>query len=333
MVRYFFLNVIRLSFLVLILSFTPNKNRNNSKNTLEKKAHTPQNVKKSKILFSRKHKQEKGWSIYSINPDGTGEKIVIPYASGQGEYNPEISPNGKEILFNSYRYGGWKLAVYNIQKKTVKNISSTSNYYTNGSYSNSGDNIAYERNVGRSTQIFISNSNGKNEKLMSVNMGRNNRLPCWTKKEESVLFYSEKRAANDIYIANVKSGEIKNLTNNSSGNDFNPSVSPDGKQVAFFSDRNGYLDLYLMDISGKNQINLTSKLHNISNKYNYYKDQNIYWLFKVSWSPDGEYLVFSNTISDNIDLFTIRNDGSELKQITKTSQSELTPVWGSIIFE
>ncbi|TJY38220.1 TolB family protein [Pontimicrobium aquaticum] len=285
----------------------------------------------SKILYSRKNSNDSGWSIYMIDPNGSNEEVLIPFKSGQGEYNPAVSTNGETVIFNTYRYGGWKLALYDVKGKSVNRISPKSSYYTNGVFSPDGSKVAYERSVQRrSTHIFISNSDGTNEKMLTGKMGDENRIPSWTPNGESILFYSQNGNVNDIYSVNINSGQIKNLTKNKSGNDFGPSVSPNGKHVAFFSDRNGHLDMYVMDIDGRNQKNLTASLQNKNNRYNYFKDNNLFWMFKVSWSPNGESLVFSNIKSDNIDLFTIKKDGNDLKQITTSSRSELTPFWGSL---
>ncbi|WP_456437125.1 hypothetical protein [Psychroserpens sp.] len=287
---------------------------------------------KSKILFSRKKDKDNGWSIYAINPDGTKEEVIIPFKSGQGEYNPNVSVNGYSILFNTYRYGGWKLAAFDLETKKTKRITTTSNYFYNGAYSPNEKKITYEK-VGRGekTKICIADSNGQNETVITNSMQAfENRVPVWTPDGKSVIFYNNKNSVNDIYIYNVLDKSITNLTNNDGGNDFNPSVSPDGKQVAYFSDRNGFLDVYIMDINGKNQVCITSKLRSKYNEYNFYKDSNLFWVFKISWSPNGNQLVFSNTKSNNTDLFTINKDGTGLRQITFTPKSEYTPVWGMI---
>lgn len=52
--------------------------------------------------------------------------------------------------------------------------------------------------------------------------------------------------------------------------------------------------------------------------------------FQSSWSPDGEFLVSSNTINENFDLFTIQKNEANIKRIIKTKESEITPTWGSI---
>jgi len=320
--------------LILLIStflFCSNKETTRSLQAKSKIDLEKSNESISKILFSRKLNNDNGWSIYSIDPNTLKEEIVIPFKSGQGEYNTNVSPNGKSISFNTYRYGGWKIASYNIMTKEVKQITKNPKYYFfNGVFSPDGETLSYERNVGRDTHIFKSDSNGDNEERLTINFGKENRTPSWSADGKSVFFYSEKDRINDIYVLDITSKKIKNISNNKTGNDFNPCVSQEGKKVAYYSDRNGYLDVYVMDIDGQNQINLTESIRNDNNKYNYYTDYNMFWKFKVSWSPDGKSLVFSNAIQGNIDLFTIHADGTNLKQITKTPKSEYTPEWAII---
>lgn len=310
--------------LVLTLALLLNGNSELIENDLQQR-------KTSQILYSKKKDKSEGWSIYSINPNDLNTKIIIPFSSGMGEYNPMLSPNGKEIIFNSYRYGGWKLANFNIEMGNITRITKENSYFTNGTYSPDGKKIAYEKSIGSSTHICIANNDGSDEKILTSDIeSKENRIPVWTPDGKSIIFYSEKNKVNDIYIIDIATHEQRNLTKNKDGNDFSPSISPNGTEIVFFSDRNGYLDLYKMDISGNNQNLLTKTIQNNNNKYNYYSDSNMYWIFKNCWSPEGDYIVFSNATEGNIDLFTINKNGSELKNITNSPESEYTPTWGLI---
>lgn len=283
------------------------------------------------ILYAKKRINSEGWSIYGISPDNLRTERVIPFSNGMGEYNPALSPNRTTILFNTYRYGGWKLATYDLKSKEVNRVTSASNYFTNGVYSPDGTRMVYEKNIGRSTHICMADCNGQNEVVLTSDKESwENRIPIWTPDGKAILYYSERNKVNDIFKLDIESGIQVNLTDNQEGNDFAPSISPDGKQIAFFSDRNGYLDLYLMDSDGNQQTLLTERLQNKNNSYNYYKDSNTYWVFKSAWSPDGKHLVFSNVTGDNIDLFTIERTGANIKNITNSPQSEYTPSWGRV---
>jgi len=301
----------------------------------EKVESPPQDLELAKgasmILYSKKRINTEGWSIYAISPDNLRSERVIPFSNGMGEYNPALSPNGNTILFNTYRYGGWKLATYDMKSEEVSRVTRASNYFTNGSYSPDGTRMVYEKNIGRSTHICMADQYGKNEVVLTSDKeSRENRIPIWTPDGKSIIYYSERNQVNDIFAINIESRIQKNLTNNKEGNDFAPSISPNGKQIAFFSDRNGYLDLYVMDSAGNNQILLTESLQNKNNTYNYFTDSNTYWIFKSAWSPDGKQLVFSNVTGNNIDLFTIEKTGDNIKNITNSPQSEYTPSWGRI---
>ena len=52
-------------------------------------------------------------------------------------------------------------------------------------------------------------------------------------------------------------------------------------------------------------------------------------LFGPAWSPDGDWLVFSaDSLGFSADLFVSRPDGSELYQVTRTPDNEITVDWG-----
>lgn len=283
------------------------------------------------ILYSKKRINSEGWSIYSRSLEDLTEKMVIPVNRGMGEYNPAISPDGSTMVFNTYRYGGWKLAIYNLKSGQTIRITKGANYFTNAQYSPDGQKIVYEKNIGRSTHICIADRDGQNETILTNDQqSMENRIPVWTTDGKSIIYYSERNKVNDIFQLDIESRNEINLSQNKEGNDFAPSISPDGEQIAFFSDRNGHLDLYTLNLKTKELVLLTEALQNENNRYNYFKDANTYWIFKSAWSPDGNHIVFSNATDDNVDLFTITKHGEDLKNITNSPQSEYTPTWGVV---
>jgi TolB protein len=54
------------------------------------------------------------------------------------------------------------------------------------------------------------------------------------------------------------------------------------------------------------------------------------FLFGAVWSPDGEWIAYSRTVSGFIaDVFVGRSDGSDAWQVTHTSANEITVEWGA----
>jgi Tol biopolymer transport system component len=103
------------------------------------------------------------------------------------------------------------------------------------------------------------------------------------------------------------------LTDNQAFN-ANPAFSPNGKKIAFQSPRNGKQDIFTMNANGTHQKRVTR-----SRKHDY----------NPAWSPDGTRIAFaSRSCGDcvDVDLYSIRADGSDLIQLTTTSMG-YAPAW------
>lgn len=93
----------------------------------------------------------------------------------------------------------------------------------------------------------------------------------------------------EIYVVDLKKGQTKNITQ-SNGNEYSFSWAPDAKRIAFISDRDSVLmseendlwtnDLFIVNLED-DSIQKISK-NNTQNQYG-----------TLSWSPDGNYLVFN----------------------------------------
>ncbi len=68
-------------------------------------------------------------------------------------------------------------------------------------------------------------------------------------------------------------------------------------------------DIWIANIDGSNQRHLVDRGLN------------------PAWSPDGEYIAFASEVSGNWDIWTIRIDGTELRQITGSPDDEYYPCW------
>lgn len=96
-----------------------------------------------------------------------------------------------------------------------------------------------------------------------------------------------------------------------------PAVSPDGAKIAFIGSDN---QLWVMPVSGQNPVQLTSGDVKVKGKKN------------PSWSPDGEYIVFSSDRGRdsrdvaNYDIWIIRADGTGLRQLTTNGSEDDYPV-------
>ena len=113
----------------------------------------------------------------------------------------------------------------------------------------------------------------------------------------------------DIYVVGVRGSPARRFTG-APGNDVSPSFSPDGKTIAFISARKGTAQVWLMNGSdGHNQRQLTRDLPAKGER--------------VEWSPDGGFL----TYEAGNDIWVIRADGREPRNLTRSRGIEFGPTW------
>lgn len=57
-------------------------------------------------------------------------------------------------------------------------------------------------------------------------------------------------------------------------------------------------------------------------------DSPVYFV-QISWSPDGEYILFLSNLNSDYDLYVIRPDGSGLTQLTNMPGGEDWAAWSA----
>jgi Tol biopolymer transport system component len=96
--------------------------------------------------------------------------------------------------------------------------------------------------------------------------------------------------------------------NSEGGGDVNPAVSPDGKTVTFIRQKEeGALQaLFAVDIDGTNERRIVPYRFDV--------------FIKHDWSPDGRRLVFTGTVDDRINVYTVAPDGSHRQRLTNATE-------------
>ncbi|MCE7992357.1 MAG: hypothetical protein HEP71_10265 [Roseivirga sp.] len=287
----------------------------------------------SHILFSRGAGQlntgeTPDLMMYDV-AKGTTQLIMKGSVRRRGEGNPAVSPDNKQIVFNTYRFSGWKLAIADYKEGKITNIrrfTNRPNYEYNASWSHDGKWITYqEYNWGTDKgEIFIRNqTTGKITKLNKSKAP--GRTPSWTADDQKIVFNHQTGTNNDIYIADRNGSTIINISNHPA-HDFAPSCSPKEQKLAFLSNKTGRLHLYTMDEDGKNRTDLTPDLASDTFVYDNWQNS-ASWGYKTSWSPDGKQIVFNALIDGDIELFIVNADGTGLKQITDNNDADIAPHW------
>jgi Tol biopolymer transport system component len=123
-------------------------------------------------------------------------------------------------------------------------------------------------------------------------------------------------ATGDIYVVNRDGSGLRQLTFDSEMDD-QPAWSPDGTRIAFRSyrlQRSG--DIWVMNADGSAPVNLTpDPLPGVTDEA------------RPAWSPDGNRIAYASNAGGNVDVWTMRADGTDKRRITVTTDYDTEPTW------
>jgi len=152
-----------------------------------------------------------------------------------------------------------------------------------------------------SDQICIMNADGSGYQRLTTENNIRHFYPSLSMDGKRVL-YSAFRQENvyEIYSYQLADGSVDRLTNRS-GVLTAPEYSPDGQRVTYtrWAPNSEKYQIMIMERNGNDQSNIPG----IEG-------------WDPTWSPDGKYILFASTRNGPVQLFAIRDDGKNLKQIS-----------------
>jgi len=231
------------------------------------------------------------FDIFTISFDGS--QLVNLTNNPSEDRNPDWSPDGKKIVFNSNRSGNHEIYSINADGTELKRLTNNTRDDMDPKWSPNGSRIVYETTKNLSTggwyyEICVMNSDGTEQKELIEGVS-----PLWAPDGTHIAFSGADDNISDIFMIEPDGTGLKNLINNPT-DEFDFSWSPDSKLIAFATNRDYNAEIYILcvDCEGNQQINITNSDTN---------DQ------KPSWSPDGTQIAF---LSEDT-LCVMNADGSQ----------------------
>ena len=256
--------------------------------------------------------------IYVMNPDGTGERAIT---TGPGDFWPDLSPDGRFVVFRSNRSGNNEIYVADVNGGTPVNISNSTANDDWPRWSPNGHRIAFHSNRDGNFNIFTVTPDGSDLRHVTTDAALD-QWADWSPNGQQLAF----RRGMDVYVADADGEEqnVRRLTFLSTVLSQMPAWSPNGKEIAFMSARAGYVSVFLMSAEGDTPehpaVNLTPKDAG---------DPNSAWLSRApSWSKNGKQIYFMSfrpSTAGDVEVFVMNADGSQPTRLTNATGEDGGP--------
>jgi TolB protein len=247
--------------------------------------------------------------IYVMSPNGSSP-VRITYDTAS-DVDPDISPDGQQIVFTSNQTGNNDIFVQD-RSGVVRNLTNNPGNDEWARWSPDGKQIVFDSNRdGGVFEIYVMDADGTDTPTRLTSPPTLGRYPSWSPDGRQIVF----RRDIDIYVINADgTGTPIQLTGEVAPSFAQmPAWSPDGRHIAFMSFREGYCSVFRMTADGNEQSNLTPKdSGDPANK----------WCSRApSWSAHGRkifFMSFRPSTAGQNEIFVMDMDGTDVRQLTDT---------------
>lgn len=247
--------------------------------------------------------------LYSIPLDpqtglATGEPRQLT-RHGKMNYYPELSLDGKRLIWTSHRSGQGNLYSGFLGETAVEKV--TSDWSPNvreisGRFDPTSQQVIFASTQEGSYQIWRVPSIGSvGLQVTETKNPERDVHPSVSPDGTSVVFYSNRSGTWDIWQLQMGNGNTPKQFTEWPGNELYPTWAPDGGSVAFVADRNGNADIWRKTVGNDDpQPFVVSPAEEL-------------W---SSWSPDQHWFYFVTDRDGNYNVWRTTDQGGEEVPVT-----------------
>ncbi|MBI1945244.1 MAG: Tol-Pal system beta propeller repeat protein TolB [Deltaproteobacteria bacterium] len=267
-------------------------------------------VFRTRIAFVRKVQGEKHVFVTDIDGQGGGQVTK----GGGLNLLPSFAPDGRSLVFTSYRLDNPDLYELALGDGSLKRLSSRPGLNTGGRISPDGSKIALTLSQDGNSEIYLLDRGGGLLKRLTSSWGIDT-SPAWSPDGANIAFVSSRAGNPQLYVMGSSGGEPKRVTFQGTYNQ-TPAYSPRGTHLAFTArDERNVFDIFVLDLRTNQIARVTQDQGNNE---------------EPSIAPNGRMLVFSTTRSGARQLVVSNLDGTKQTVIT-TGGEHSSPSWGPFV--
>ena len=268
-----------------------------------------------KIVFGRGYGSRHQLRMLDLR---TGNFTCITSSNSKNS-QPSWSPDGKSIVFSSDRTGTAQIHVLSLNSGKIRILKQSRFAQHYPAFSPNGTQIAYVQYENdprkRIRTLRLMSSDGARDRVLYRSRFGLNHL-SWSHDGREIYFFSiEPDGLNDIFGVNVTTGKVARKTNNTITDSYSQTDSPDGLKRSFSQgmEKSAYTRWFNYEMLETDRSTGETK--------------RLTWTWtpndRQQYSPDGRRIVFASRRTGYAELFSMKADGTGLRQITFQPESEL----------
>jgi len=222
---------------------------------------------------------------------------------------PNWSPDGRSIVYTSYRSGVPDLLISNIYAGTMESPTKGVGQNWLPVFSPDGSRIAFTSSRDGNSELYVINRDGSNLVRLTNNPSIDS-TPTWSPTGTQIAFTSDRRGQPQIFVVNTDGTGLRQISFESYAD--RPTWSPAPYNEIAFAARTGPgFDIKILAIGSGETRQIT--FGEGSNE-------------SPAWAPNGRHMAFMSTRAGRSQIFTVDRDGRNMRQITKDGNNT-TPNW------
>ena len=285
----------------------------------------------------------------------TATPTIGPIATSATALPPAPPPAGR-IVYTCFVDGHDDICTMNADGSDVQRLTTAPGTDFYGEWGPGGELITFSSRRDGEFHIYLMGAAGDNQQRISGDIG-SLFAPDIAPDGRRIVFANARAGRQAIWVMEIDGSEARPLTD-AAGSDIDPVWSPDGRQIAFASDRSGVLRHYVMDADGTNVRLLLDDVAQQGGRSDWSPDgrwlafyagpnddRDIYMVatdgsgltrrltdggrnLAPSFSPDGNWITFTSyRAGGNAEIFIMRPDGSDVRQLTFNEWADWQPRW------